>query len=214
MLRGGTGGMSIDFENGTDITKLRGPTYQKTGVELQAEVDYIDSMLQKGHIHKSQSPIGAPCIFVKKKDRKLRSCIDLRKVNDAMIKNAAPMPLLNDLMDQVQDSKVFTKLDLKNRYHLFRIKEGDEWKTVFNMHKRHYKMLVVPFGLTNALAFFQTQMNEILWDLREQGVICYIDDILIHTKDGVDYMALVKEVLEHLRKNFLYANGKKCVFME
>jgi hypothetical protein len=57
-------------------------------------------------------------------------------------------------------------------------------------------------------------MNEILWDLREQGVICYIDDILIHTKDGVDHMALVKEVLEHLRKNFLYANGKKCVFME
>jgi hypothetical protein len=75
-------------------------------------------------------------------------------------------------------------------------------------------MLVVPFGLTNVPAFFQTQMNEILWDLREQGVICYVDDILIHTKDGVDHMALVKEVLERLRKNFLYANGKKCVFME
>jgi hypothetical protein len=214
VLQGGTGDMSIDFEKGTDIAKLRGPTYWKMGVELQAEADYVDSMLQKGHIQKSQSPIGVPCIFVKKKDGKLRFCIDLRKVNGATIKNAAPMPLLNDLMDQVRDSKVFTKLDLKNGYHLFRIKEGDKWKTVFNMHKGHYEMLGVPFGLTNAPAFFQTQMNEILWDLREWGVICYIDDILIHTKDGVDHMALVKEVLECLRKNFLYANGKKCVFME
>jgi hypothetical protein len=85
-LRGGTGNMSIDFENGTDIAKLRGPTYQKTRVELQAEADYIDNMLQKGHIRKSQSPIGAPCIFVKKKDGKLRFCIDLRKVNGATIK--------------------------------------------------------------------------------------------------------------------------------
>jgi hypothetical protein len=192
-LRGGTGDMSIDFENGTDIAKLRGPTYWKTGVELQVEADYIDSMLQKGHICKSQSPIGAPCIFIKKKDGKLRFCIDLRKVNSATIKNAAPVPLPNDLMDQVRDSKVFTKLDLKNGYHLFRIKEGDEWKTVFNTHKGHYEMLVVPFGLTNAPAFFQTQMNEILWDLREQGVICYIDDILIHTKDRVDHMALVSQ---------------------
>jgi hypothetical protein len=174
----------------------------------------MDEMLKKGHIRKSELPIGAPVIFVKKKDGKLRFCIDLRKVNAATIKNTAPMPLPNELMDEVRDSKVFTKLDLKNGYHLFRIKKGDEWKTAFNTHRGHYEMTVVPFGLTNAPAFFQTRMNEILWDLRERGVVVYIDDFLIHSKDTKEHKALVKEVLMRLRKNFLYCNAKKCVFKQ
>jgi hypothetical protein len=124
------------------------------------------------------------------------------------------MPLPNELMDEVRDSKVFTKLDLKNGYHLFHIKKGDEWKMAFNTHRGHYEMTVVPFGLTNTPAFFQTRMNEILWDLRERGVVVYIDDILIHSKDAKEHKALVKEVLMRLRKNFLYCNTKKCAFKQ
>jgi hypothetical protein len=76
-FRGGNGDMAIDFKEGTDVSKLRGPTYQKTGIEKQAESDYVDEMLKKGHIRKSELPIGALVIFVKKKDGKLRFCIDL-----------------------------------------------------------------------------------------------------------------------------------------
>jgi hypothetical protein len=85
-------------------------------------------------------------------------------------------------VDHVHDSKIFTKIDLKNGYDLIGIKEGDEWKPAVDCHYGLYQFPVMPFGLTNAPARFQDMMNHILKDLLDTGVVIYIDDILIYAK--------------------------------
>src|SRR5215216_1672943 len=102
---------------------------------------------------------------------------------------------MDELRDCVHGSTIFTKLDLKHGYNLIQIKEGDEWKTAFCTRYGHYEFLVMPFGLTNAPATFQTMMNEILREFLDQGVIVYIDDILIYSRDEHEHHALVKKVL-------------------
>ncbi len=93
---------------------------------------YIRESLNAGLIRPSSSPAGAGFFFVKKKDGSLRPCIDYRGLNDITIRNGYPLPLMSSAFELLQGAKVFTKLDLRNAYHLVRIREGDEWKTAFN----------------------------------------------------------------------------------
>ena len=90
---------------------------------------------------------------------------------------------MNELRDRFRGVQIFTKLDLKVRYNLIRIKEGDEWKTAFRSRYGHYEYMVIPFGLANALATFQNMMNEIFKDLIDHGVVIYLDDILIYSRN-------------------------------
>ena len=110
-------------------------------------------------------------------------CIDYSPLNDITIKNRYPLPLMTSVFDQLQQAKVFTKLDLRNAYHLVRIREGDEWKTGFNTPSGHYEYCVMPFGLTNAPAVFQAMINDVLRDFLDQFVYVYLDDILIYSPD-------------------------------
>ena len=116
---------------------------------------YIRDSLNAGLIRPSSSPVGAGFFFVEKKDKTLRPCIDYRGLNNITVKNRYPLPLINSAFESLQQAKIFTKLDLRNAYHLVRIKEGDEWKTAFNTPQGHFEYLVMPFGLTNAGATFQ-----------------------------------------------------------
>ncbi len=93
--------------------------------------------------------------FVKEKDGSLRPCINYRGLNDITVKNRYPLPLMSSAFEILQGAKVFTKLDLRNAYHLVRIKEGDEWKTAFNTPIGHFEYRVLPFGLVNAPAVFR-----------------------------------------------------------
>ncbi|UOH84923.1 hypothetical protein LQV05_001738 [Cryptococcus neoformans] len=93
---------------------------------------------------------GAPILFVKKKDRSLRMCVDYQGINKITIKNHYPLPLIAELLDQLKSAKVFTKIDLQGAYNLLRIKAGEERKTAFHICYRHFEYLVMPFGLTNA----------------------------------------------------------------
>ena len=102
--------------------------------------------------------------------------------------------------DQVRDAQIFTKLDLKDGFHLIRIRKGDEWKTAFRTRYGHYQYRVMPFGLVNAPATFQTMMNEILQEFLDQGVVVYIDDILIYSETVEDHILLVRKVLQRLRE--------------
>jgi uncharacterized membrane protein len=121
---------------------------------------------------------------------------------------------MSELQDRVRDSKIFTKIDLKNGYHLIRIKEGDEWNTAVRCRYGLYEFLVIPFGLTNVPASFQAMMNHMLKDLLDKGVVVYIDDILIYVKNEEIHDELVKEVLETLAKNDLVNSPEKCVWGE
>ena len=107
---------------------------------------------------------------------------------------------------------MFTKLDLRNAYHLVRMREGDEWKTAFNTPTGHYEYLVMPFGLTNAPAVFQTLVNDILRDMLNVFVFVYLDDILIFSKTMSEHIGHVQQVLRRLLENSLFVKAEKCEF--
>jgi hypothetical protein len=112
--------------------------------------NYISESLANGLIRPSSSPVGAGFFFVEKKDKSLRPCVDYRGINDITVKNKYPLPLLDSAFAPLHQATIFTKLDLRNAYHLVRVREGDEWKTAFNTPLGHFEYLVMPFGLTNA----------------------------------------------------------------
>jgi hypothetical protein len=189
-----------------------GPIYPLSEKELQALREYLRKELAAGKIRRSKSPAGAPIIFVGKPDGSLRLCVDYRGLNKVTIKDRTPLPLMSELRERLGRAKIFTKLDLKNGYNLVRIAEGDEWKTAFRTRYGLFEYLVMPFGLCNAPGTFQAMINKVLQEILDEGVIVYIDDILIYSEDEETHIALVKKVLELLRKNHLCASIKKSVF--
>ena len=118
---------------------------------------------------------------------------------------------MNSAFDLLQGATIFTKLDLRNAYHLVRIKEGDEWKT-FNTPTGHWEYLVMPFGLTKAPAVLQTLVNDVLRDLINWYVFVYLDDILIFSRSPEEHKVHVRKVLQRLLENRLFVNAEKCEF--
>lgn len=173
---------------------------------------YIHNSLGAGIIRPSSSPVGAGFFFVDKKDRTLSSCIDYRGLNAITIKKKYPLPLIASAFEPIQQATIFSKLDLRNAYHLVRIREGDEWKTSFNTPLGHFEYLVMPFGLTNAPAVFQALVNDVLRDLLNRSVFVYLDDILVFSHSPEEHVSHVKQVLQRLLENKLFVKAEKCEF--
>uniref|UniRef100_A0A674PBR8 Gypsy retrotransposon integrase-like protein 1 n=1 Tax=Takifugu rubripes TaxID=31033 RepID=A0A674PBR8_TAKRU len=147
-----------------------------------------------------------------KEDGGLRPCIDFRKLNNITVKNKYPLPLMSSAFEPLTHARVFTKLDLRNAYHLVRIRKGDEWKTAFNTHLGHFEYLVMPFGLSNAPAVFQELVNDVLRDMINVFVVIYLDDILIFSRTMEEHHQHVRLVLQRLLENRLFIKAEKCVF--
>lgn len=122
--------------------------------------EYIEEALSSGFIRSSTSPAAAG-FFVEKKDGRLRPCIDYRGLNNVTLKFRYPLPLVPSALEQLREATIYTKLDLRSAYNLIRIKEGDEWKTAFLTTRGHYEYQVMPYGLANSPAVFQSFINEI-----------------------------------------------------
>uniref|UniRef100_A0A8C7WW06 Gypsy retrotransposon integrase-like protein 1 n=1 Tax=Oryzias sinensis TaxID=183150 RepID=A0A8C7WW06_9TELE len=193
-------------------TLPKGHLYNLSGPEKTAMETYIHEALSSGQIRPSSSPVGAGFFFVEKKDKTLRPCIDYRELNLITVKDKYSLPLISSAFDSVQGAQIFSKLDLRNAYHLVRIKEGDEWKTAFNTPLGHYEYLVMPFGLTNAPAVFQRLVNDVLRDFLNRFVFVYLDDILIYSRDPIQHKNHVRLVLSRLLENQLYVKAEKCQF--
>uniref|UniRef100_A0A8C6M778 Gypsy retrotransposon integrase-like protein 1 n=1 Tax=Nothobranchius furzeri TaxID=105023 RepID=A0A8C6M778_NOTFU len=173
---------------------------------------YITEALANGIIRPSTSPLGAGFSFVAKKDGSLRPCIDYRGLNQITVKDKYPLPLLSSTFEPVQDATVFTRLDLRNAYHLVRVRQGDEWKTAFKTPLGHFEYLVMPFGLTNAPAVFQRLVNSVLGDYINDFVTVYLDDILIFSRSMAQHKRHVRMVLHRLLENRLFVKAEKCEF--
>ncbi len=163
---------------------------------------YIKYSLNGGLIRSSSSPAGTGFFFLKNKDGSLRPCIYL---NDITIRNRYPLPLMSSTFELLQGAKVFTKLDLCNAYHCVRIREGDEWKTAFNTLTGHFEYRVLPFGLTNAPAVFQALINDVLRDMVNRFVFVNLDDILIFSPSLQVHTQHIRQMLQRLLENQLYA---------
>ncbi|GBG82280.1 hypothetical protein CBR_g34564 [Chara braunii] len=135
----------------------RGCIYRMS--ELSVLRAQFDDLLEKGWIRPSSSPYGAPILFVRKKTKHLPLCIDYRKLNAQTVKNAGPLPCIDDHLERLGDPKFFSKLDLKSGYHQLKIRQEDHYQTAFKTRYGHFEWLVMPFGLTNAPATFQAAMT-------------------------------------------------------
>jgi len=186
--------------------------YQLSEKELKEVKKFIDEMMKKGYIRPSTSPAGFPILFVPKKDGSLRMCVDFRRLNDITIKNRYPLPNIQELRDRTSGAKYFTCLDLRDGYHLIRMKEGEEWKTAFRCRYGHYEYTVMPFGLTNAPAVFQALVNNVLRDCLDVYVVAYLDDILIYSQTLGEHEKHVADVLQRLLDHDLQVKPKKCEF--
>uniref|UniRef100_A0A3P9JFM0 Gypsy retrotransposon integrase-like protein 1 n=1 Tax=Oryzias latipes TaxID=8090 RepID=A0A3P9JFM0_ORYLA len=201
---------SIELLSGATLPK--GRLFNLSGPEKLSMEKYIHESLASGHIRPSSSPVGAGFFFVQKRDKSLRPCIDYRELNQITVKNKYSLPLISSALDSVQEARIFSKLDLRNAYHLVRMKEGDEWKTAFNTPLGHFEYLVMPFGLTNAPAVFQHLVNDVLRDFLNRFVFVYLDDILIYSPNPEIHTFHVRRVLERLLENQLFVKAEKCEF--
>ena len=190
----------------------KGRLYNISLPEREALETYISESLASGIIRPSTSPLASGFFFVKKKNGELRPCIDYRELNNITVKNKYPLPLLSSTFEPLAGATVFSKLDLRNAYHLVRIHEGDEWKTAFNTPIGHFEYCVLPFGLCNAPAVFQCLVNDVLRDMINIFCVVYLDDILIFSKDMTDHVQHVRLVLRRLLENRLFVKAEKCEF--
>ncbi|GJW79269.1 putative reverse transcriptase domain-containing protein [Tanacetum coccineum] len=186
--------------------------YRLAPSEMQELSNQLQELTDKGFIRPSSSPWGAPVLFVKKKDRSFRMCIDYRELNKLTVKNRYPLPRIDDLFDQLQGSSVYSKIDLRSGYHQLRVREEDIPKTTFRTRYGHYEFQVMPFGLTNAPAVFMDLMNRVCRPYLDKFVIVFIDDILIYSKSKEEHEKHLKLILELLKKEELYAKFSKCEF--
>ena len=185
--------------------------YRLSPAEMREVESTIKELLAKGYIEPSNSPYGAPVLFVHKKDGSLRMVIDYRSLNKLTVKNKYPLPRIDALLDQLQGAQYFSSLDLMSGYHQIKIKNDDVCKTAFNTPFGHYQWRVLSFGLTNAAATFQQEMNKIFGHL--PFVVVYLDDILIFSKTKHEHMQHLETVFQILRNNKYYAKLSKCDFL-
>ena len=163
------------------------PVYLMAPKEQIALDEFINENLRKGYIRPSTSPQASPFFFVPKKDGSLRPCQDYRRINSWTIRNAYPLPLIQELIDKLHGAKYFTKLDLRNGYNNIRIKNGDQWKAAFKTARGLFEPTVMFFGLCNSPATFQMFMNDIFRIIITQdGILIYMDNILIFATSTED----------------------------
>ncbi|UYV73632.1 K02A2.6-like, partial [Cordylochernes scorpioides] len=165
-----------------------------------------------GIIRPSSSPWSFPVILVKKRDGKYRFCVDYRKLNDVTVKDVYPIPRIDEVLDTLQRSKYFSAIDLKSGYWQVEVEEKDKEKTAFTTAHGLYEFNVMPFGLCNAPATFERNMENMLGNLRWQICLCYLDDVIIYSSDFSTHLKRIEAVLKCFREANLKLNNKKCQF--
>ncbi|NBK22820.1 MAG: hypothetical protein EOM68_12415, partial [Spirochaetia bacterium] len=182
-----------------------GPVYRLAPAEIDELRRQLDDLLAKGLIEPISSPFGAPVLFVKKKKGELRLCIDYRKLNSVTIKNAYPLPRIDELLDHLHGARVFSSLDLHSGYHQCRVREGDEEKTAFRTQFGSYQFKVLSFGLC-----FQRMMNDVFRKHLRVCVLVYLDDILIFSRSFEEHRKHLEIVFRLLQENQLHVKESKC----
>lgn len=161
-------------------------------------------------IQHNQSPFASPIILVKKKDNTWRMCVDYRYLNELIVKHDYPIPIIDELLDDLCGSRCFSKIDLRSGYFQILMKLEHKYLTTFRTHHGHFEFLVMHFGLCNAPATFQSLMNHVFQDCLRKFALVFFDDILVYNKTKKDHLTHLHRVLSLLREHSLFAKRSKC----
>lgn len=203
---------SIPLINGAKPVHIRPYRYAPA---LKDEIEkQIAEMLHKGIIQPNISAFSSPVLLVRKKDGSWRFCVDYRYLNALTLKSRFPIPVFDELMDELAAAKWFSSLDLNSGYHQIRLKKGEEFKTAFQTHFGHFEFRVMAFGLCGAPGTFQGAMNTTLAPLLRKCVLLFFDDILIYSSTFEEHLLHLSQVLELLAKDNWIVKLSKCSFAQ
>lgn len=190
-----------------NIRPYRYPPVLKDEIEKQ-----VSDMLAQGVIQKKWNPFASPVLLVKKKDNTWRFCVDYRYLNALTLKSRYPVPVFDQLMDELAHAHWFSKLDLKASYHQILLQHGEEYKTAFQTHIGHFEFRVMAFGLSGAPNTFLSAMNDTLAPVLRKSAIVFFDDILVYSATFEDHLEHLKQVLQLLQQDHWVVKLSKCEF--
>jgi hypothetical protein len=191
------------------VRPYRYAQHQKQELERQCT-----EMLRQGVIRSSSSAFVMPVLLIKKSDGSWRFCVDYRTLNATTVKDKFPIPIVEELLDELRGAKFFSKLDLRFGYHQVRMHVDDVEKMAFRMHEGLFKFLVMPFGLMNTPATFQALMNDVLRPFLRRFVLVFFDDILVYNSSLAEHLRHLHLLFTKLQEQALFVKRSKCAFSE
>ena len=174
----------------------------------------LEKMLKKGIIEPSNSAWASPIVLVRKRDGSIRFCIDYRKLNEITKKDAYPLPRIEDNLDALAGSRLFSTLDLASGYWQVEMDPNHKDKTSFCTKYGLYQFKVMPFGLCNAPGTFERLMETVLRGMQWERAVLYLDDIIIFSNTVQEHMSRLEEIFQRLKQANLTLKPSKCQFFQ
>jgi hypothetical protein len=184
----------IPLKDESQAVNLR--SYRYLGLQKDTLETLVAEMLEAGIVQPSNSPFASPVVLVKKNYQTWQFCVDFRALNKITIKDKYPIPIIDELLEELEGAAIFSKIDLRAGYHQIRMVLEDVFKIAFTTHNGHYEFLVMPFGLSNAPTIFQSLMIDIFRDHLRKFILVFFDDILVYSNTMVDHIQHLRLVFE------------------